>query len=65
MAKPPKYERRIAELQCSECAYQFEGRVWHVAIQPLNKSEPLGWVVHSYNGVRCPSCGSELIGPKR
>jgi hypothetical protein len=65
MPKPPKYEWRIAKLQCNECGQQFEDRVWHVAILASDRSEPLGWVVESYSGPICPSCGSRLIGPQR
>jgi DNA-directed RNA polymerase subunit RPC12/RpoP len=65
MPKPPRYERRRAKLQCNECNHQFQDRVWHIAIQASDKSEPLGWVVQSYSGASCPSCGSRLIGPQR
>jgi hypothetical protein len=65
MPKPPRYERRMAKLQCNECGHPFEGRVSHVVILSQDKPESLGWVVHSYSGAKCPSCGSRLIGPQR
>jgi DNA-directed RNA polymerase subunit RPC12/RpoP len=61
IGKPPRYERRMAELQCNECGQQFESRVLQVALRASDKSELLGWVIHPYSGARCPSCGSRLI----
>lgn len=65
IGRRPRYERRMAKLQCNECGQQFESRVLQVAIRASDKPEPLGWVIHPYGGAKCPSCGSRLIGPQR
>ncbi len=65
IGKPPRYERRMAKLQCNECGQQFESRVLQVAIRASDKFEPRGWIIHPYGGARCPSCGSRLISLQR
>jgi DNA-directed RNA polymerase subunit RPC12/RpoP len=65
MPKRPRFGRSRAKVQCNSCGHQFEDLVWHRAILPKNKPEPLSWVVESWEGPTCPSCGSRLIGPQR
>ena len=65
MPKRPRFERRRAKVQCNSCGHQFEVLVWYRAILAEEKSDPIGWVVESWEGPTCPSCGSSSIGPQR
>lgn len=60
----PKYKRMRTGLKCNKCGHGFEGPARHVAIQSSDRGV-IGWVVDSgdaFAGVKCPTCGSELIG---
>ncbi len=63
----PIMEYRLKKLQCNNCGQRFEDRVLHEAIRSEEADYPLGWVVaeDAYGEVRCPNCGSNLIGPQR
>ncbi len=63
MARPPKYERRPADLQCNRCGHRFRPRVMHVSVETSDLGT-VGWVVHSFDGLTCPACGSGAIGPQ-
>ena len=64
MARPSKYERRVTKLQCNRCDHRFQDRVMHVSIETVDRGT-LGWVPRSFDGLACPACGLEAIGPQR
>ena len=60
----PKYKRSMTGLKCNACGHEFEGLARHEAVGSLERGM-VKWVVDSgdaFRGVRCPKCGSELIG---
>lgn len=65
MARPPKRERRPANLRCNNCGHEFEDMAWFVSIE--SEKGTIGWNQDrdGTRGVTCPSCGSELIGFRR
>ncbi len=43
MARPPRRERRRANLHCNACGHQFVGRAWFVSIETSDRGT-IGWV---------------------
>ena len=67
VARPSRVENRWADLQCDVCGHRFEGWVPHESIES-DEDGTSGWrlAISEYgrNGVTCPACGSEAIGPQ-
>ena len=66
MARPPKRERRLSDLQCNNCGHQFMGLAWWVS-QESEERGTIGWNPDTTgaSGNKCPKCGSPLIGLQR
>jgi hypothetical protein len=60
MAKPPKREKRLAELRCLDNGHRFKARVPQVGHIRAEEREPSNWVVESTEGLPCPFCGSRV-----
>ncbi len=62
MPGPSRIELRRTDLQCNECGCEFAGP-WPYASVVGSRLAPV-WVPERDGGddLRCPSCGSNLIG---
>jgi hypothetical protein len=61
MAKPPKREKRLAELRCLDNGHRFKARVPQVGHFVAEEgSYATVWEVESTESVTCPFCGSRV-----
>ncbi len=62
MARPPRRERRRANLHCNACGHQFVGRAWFVSIETSDLGT-VEWNIdtNATRGIRCPNCGRKTV----